>query len=109
MISLKDRRSCFVICINIGSDIQRGQAITEYYGIRAETLTLPFFFLFLMTTGASPSGGSDDVTAKPSSFHPALTVSNIRTFIPINLGIEKVQYASWAELFKIHARATLTK
>ncbi|KAJ9547690.1 hypothetical protein OSB04_020233 [Centaurea solstitialis] len=48
----------------------------------------------------------DDASgSKPSSFHPALTVSNIRNFIPITLEIENVQYASWAELFKIHARA----
>ena len=40
-----------------------------------------------------------------ASYYPALTVSNIHTFIPITLEIDKVHYASWAELFKIHARA----
>ena len=56
------------------------------------------------------AGGEDTSKKSPDNqpktqFHPALTVSNIRTFVPITLEIEKVQYASWAELFKIHARA----
>ncbi|KAJ0613995.1 putative RNA-directed DNA polymerase [Helianthus annuus] len=37
--------------------------------------------------------------------HPAITVTNIKNFIPITLEIESSQYASWAELFKIHCRA----
>ncbi|KAF5812635.1 putative RNA-directed DNA polymerase [Helianthus annuus] len=37
--------------------------------------------------------------------HPAITVSNIKNFIPITLEMETSQYASWAELFKIHCRA----
>ncbi|XP_034915630.1 uncharacterized protein [Populus alba] len=37
--------------------------------------------------------------------HPALTVSNITTFIKVTLDIEKGQYITWFELFKIHARA----
>ena len=56
---------------------------------------------------------SHDTTASPSSppppkphpSHPALAVSNINTFIKINLDIEKGQYITWSELFKIHARA----
>ncbi|KAJ8542138.1 hypothetical protein K7X08_017004 [Anisodus acutangulus] len=40
-----------------------------------------------------------------NTFHPALTVSNIKNNIPLILEIEKVQYATWAELFKIHARS----
>ena len=40
-----------------------------------------------------------------SSFHPALVVSNIKTLIPITLEMENVQYATWAELFKIHAKS----
>ncbi|KAJ9536397.1 hypothetical protein OSB04_un000432 [Centaurea solstitialis] len=40
-----------------------------------------------------------------SSFHPALTVSNIKNHISITLEMENVQYATWAELFKIHARS----
>ncbi|KAK9093113.1 hypothetical protein Syun_028024 [Stephania yunnanensis] len=38
-------------------------------------------------------------------FHPALAVSNIRNHIPIILEMENVQYSTWAELFKVHARA----
>ncbi|KAI3677446.1 hypothetical protein L2E82_51659 [Cichorium intybus] len=37
--------------------------------------------------------------------HPAVTVTNIKNFIPITLEMENAQYASWAELFKIHCRA----
>ncbi|XP_057249529.1 uncharacterized protein LOC130590883 isoform X1 [Beta vulgaris subsp. vulgaris] len=40
-----------------------------------------------------------------SSFHPALAVSNIKNNIPILLEMENVQYATWAELFKVHARS----
>ena len=40
-----------------------------------------------------------------STFHPALPVSNIKNNIPIILEMENVQYATWAELFKIHARS----
>ncbi|KAJ9535604.1 LOW QUALITY PROTEIN: hypothetical protein OSB04_un001263 [Centaurea solstitialis] len=40
---------------------------------------------------------------KDFPYHPALTVTNIKSFIPITLDIEK--YASWAELFKIHVQA----
>ncbi|XP_076889581.1 uncharacterized protein LOC143540385 [Bidens hawaiensis] len=34
--------------------------------------------------------------------HPALTVTNIRNFIPIILELENGQYTSWVELFTIH-------
>ncbi|XP_071688029.1 uncharacterized protein [Rutidosis leptorrhynchoides] len=36
------------------------------------------------------------------NFHQAITVTNIQNIILIVLDIEKSQYASWAELFKIH-------
>ncbi|XP_050915069.1 uncharacterized protein LOC127130027 [Lathyrus oleraceus] len=36
--------------------------------------------------------------------HPAFTISNITNFIKITLSIEKGQYNTWSELFKIHAR-----
>ncbi|XP_021743852.1 uncharacterized protein LOC110709900 [Chenopodium quinoa] len=39
-----------------------------------------------------------------SSFHPAFTVNNILTSIPIVLEMENVSYSTWAELFKIHAK-----
>ena len=38
-------------------------------------------------------------------FHPAIAVSNIRNHIPIILEMEKDQYGTWAELFRIHARS----
>ncbi|XP_076937369.1 uncharacterized protein LOC143604938 [Bidens hawaiensis] len=34
--------------------------------------------------------------------HPALTISNIKNFIPITLELENGQYNSWVELFTIH-------
>ncbi|VFQ80414.1 unnamed protein product [Cuscuta campestris] len=40
-----------------------------------------------------------------SSFHPALTVNNIKNHIPIVLELQNSQYSTWAELFKIHARS----
>lgn len=40
-----------------------------------------------------------------SKLHPALTVTNIKSLIPITLEMEKSQYTSWSELFKIHCRA----
>lgn len=40
-----------------------------------------------------------------TKYHPALSVSNIKNHISITLEFENVQYATWAELFKIHARS----
>ena len=40
-----------------------------------------------------------------STFHPPLGVSNIKNHVPIILEMENVQYVTWAELFKIHARS----
>ncbi|XP_071718995.1 uncharacterized protein [Rutidosis leptorrhynchoides] len=37
--------------------------------------------------------------------HPAFTISNIKNHIPITLELEKSQYTTWAELFKITCRA----
>ncbi|KAJ9562600.1 hypothetical protein OSB04_007760 [Centaurea solstitialis] len=37
--------------------------------------------------------------------HPAVTVTNIKNFIPFTLEMESGQYTSWAELFRIHCRA----
>ncbi|XP_055824245.1 uncharacterized protein LOC129892687 [Solanum dulcamara] len=42
---------------------------------------------------------------KKSSFRPTLAVSNIKNHVPIMLEMEYVQYSTWAELFKIHARS----
>ncbi|KAK9078639.1 hypothetical protein SSX86_002696 [Deinandra increscens subsp. villosa] len=40
-----------------------------------------------------------------SSLHPAVTVTNIKNFVPVTLEMDSGQYTSWAELFKIHCRA----
>ncbi|XP_050920148.1 uncharacterized protein LOC127137767 [Lathyrus oleraceus] len=40
-----------------------------------------------------------------SEFHPTLAVPNIRNHIPIILEMEKDQYGTWAELFRIHAHS----
>ncbi|KAI3772353.1 hypothetical protein L6452_03537 [Arctium lappa] len=40
-----------------------------------------------------------------NKLHPAVTVTNIRNFIHVTLEMEKGQYSSWAEIFKIHYRA----
>ncbi|XP_076954777.1 uncharacterized protein LOC143629370 [Bidens hawaiensis] len=42
-----------------------------------------------------------------TKIHPAITVSNIKTFIPITLDNESAQYVAWSELFKIHCIAYL--
>ncbi|XP_071713968.1 uncharacterized protein [Rutidosis leptorrhynchoides] len=38
-------------------------------------------------------------------YHPAFTVSNIKNHIPITLELNKSQYTTWAELFKITCTA----
>ncbi|XP_071719156.1 uncharacterized protein [Rutidosis leptorrhynchoides] len=43
--------------------------------------------------------------SETNKLHPAITVNNIKNFIPINLEMEKSQYSFWAGLFKIHCRA----
>ncbi|XP_062103901.1 uncharacterized protein LOC133815022 [Humulus lupulus] len=42
--------------------------------------------------------------AEQTNFHLVLAINNIKNFIPITLEMEKVQYSSWAKLFKIHCR-----
>lgn len=37
-------------------------------------------------------------------FHPALSVTNVKTLVPITLDFESGQYHSWAALFKVQAR-----
>nr|TKR99372.1 Retrovirus-related Pol polyprotein from transposon TNT 1-94 [Populus alba] len=53
----------------------------------------------------SPSSPPPRQPPRPHPSHPALAVSNINTFIKVTLDIEKDQYITWSELFKIHARA----
>ncbi|XP_071714844.1 uncharacterized protein [Rutidosis leptorrhynchoides] len=40
-----------------------------------------------------------------NKIHPAITVNNIKNFIPITLEMEKSQYSFWSGLFQIHCRA----
>ncbi|XP_056698303.1 uncharacterized protein [Spinacia oleracea] len=42
-----------------------------------------------------------------SKLHPATTVTNIKTTIPIILDFESAQYINWATIFKLHTRANL--
>ncbi|KAG6763450.1 hypothetical protein POTOM_030866 [Populus tomentosa] len=59
-----------------------------------------------ITTDSTTSATSlSSPPTKLHQSHPALTVSNITTFIKVTLDIEKGQYITWSELFKIHARA----
>ncbi|MCI02364.1 retrovirus-related pol polyprotein from transposon TNT 1-94, partial [Trifolium medium] len=51
-----------------------------------------------------PSPSATNITQSTPSIHPAFTVPNISNFIKITLSIEKGQYNTWSELFKIHAR-----
>lgn len=44
------------------------------------------------------------MTESKSSYRPALTL-NIKQHISLTLDLENVHYSSWAELFKIMARA----
>ncbi|XP_022040329.1 uncharacterized protein LOC110942876 [Helianthus annuus] len=39
--------------------------------------------------------------------HPAVTVSNIKTFVPITLDHEASDYNTWSELFRLHCTAYL--
>ncbi|XP_060190504.1 uncharacterized protein LOC132619691 [Lycium barbarum] len=45
--------------------------------------------------------------ADESKMHPATTVTNIKSCIPIVLDYEGSQYNDWATLFKLHCRANL--
>ncbi|XP_021996258.1 uncharacterized protein LOC110893457 [Helianthus annuus] len=40
-----------------------------------------------------------------SQLHPAVTISNIRTLIPVTLDIENGHYTTWSELFKIQCKS----
>ncbi|XP_021844558.2 uncharacterized protein [Spinacia oleracea] len=40
-----------------------------------------------------------------TTFHPALAVSNIKNHVSVTFEMGNVQYGTWAELFKVHARS----
>ena len=57
------------------------------------------------TKNSSPhSQSTTSATTTSPPTHPTFTISNITNFIKITLSIEKGQYNTWSELFKIHAR-----
>ncbi|XP_060198041.1 uncharacterized protein LOC132627007 [Lycium barbarum] len=45
--------------------------------------------------------------ADTSKLHPATTVTNIKSCIPVVLDYEESQYNNWATLFKLHCHANL--
>ncbi|MCH90295.1 hypothetical protein A2U01_0011208, partial [Trifolium medium] len=47
---------------------------------------------------------SETSNSKTSKFHPALSITNVKTLIPITLDLESGQHHSWAVLFKVQAR-----
>ncbi|CAJ2652480.1 unnamed protein product [Trifolium pratense] len=47
---------------------------------------------------------SEPSNSKTSKFHPALSITNVKTLIPITLDLESGQHHSWAALFKVQAR-----
>ena len=87
--------------------MRQGQySVNLLHGIRAPSLILLILSpLFLFSAShLSVFVSVFSATMDPKT-HPAITVSNIKTFIPITLEMETSQYSSWAELFKIHCRA----
>ncbi|KAJ0540438.1 hypothetical protein HanHA300_Chr08g0298231 [Helianthus annuus] len=70
-----------------------------------------FFFLFLqpipflhpLSQPINPS--SPFIIVSSNSIHPAVTVSNIKNFIPIILDMKTDHYNTWSEFFKIHCKA----
>ena len=55
------------------------------------------------TADTGNSSNPKTLRGSKTEFHPALSVSKIRNHIPIILEMEKDQYGTWAELFRIHA------
>lgn len=45
------------------------------------------------------------MSSSKSGFHPEFAVSNVRNDVPVVLEIENVQYSTWAELFRNHAKS----
>ena len=42
--------------------------------------------------------------AEPTKFHPALTITNVKSLVPVTLDTEHAMYHSWAALFKVLVR-----
>ncbi|KAL8228892.1 hypothetical protein R6Q57_013792 [Mikania cordata] len=70
------------------------------YGIRAKTLISRSLSIFRPISHPPASL----IFTMDTKIYPALTVSNIKTLIPVVLGTENNPYGSWSELFRIHCR-----
>ncbi|XP_021774663.1 uncharacterized protein LOC110738572 [Chenopodium quinoa] len=98
-------------CICIYSQYDEWENLTEliplwyqiclgYFRCNLVSLPLLFFIPFIFFFPVSIAAMSD------SKFHPAMTVSNIKSnIIPVTLEMENVEYSMCAELFKFHARS----
>ncbi|XP_057522458.1 uncharacterized protein LOC130802457 [Amaranthus tricolor] len=63
---------------------------------------LPILLLSLLTSCCTSKIPSAILTmASSSSFHHALTVTNIKNQVPLTLDMETVQYSSWVKLFRL--------
>ncbi|KAK9053078.1 hypothetical protein SSX86_029708 [Deinandra increscens subsp. villosa] len=51
------------------------------------------------------AGDKEPTATTPSPLHPAVTVSNIKNFIPIRLEMDNSVYITWSTLFTIHCKA----
>ncbi|KAJ9546561.1 hypothetical protein OSB04_019104 [Centaurea solstitialis] len=89
-----------MVCIELeeetvcGNNIDLDMASGMYHCIHTLSSFLPpvpSFYLLL--------------SAMDSKIHPAMTVSNIKNFIPITLEVETAHYTTWSELFQVHCTA----
>ena len=86
---------------------------TIFHGIRLLGLFLSFFRSLAappqptvcFSRRTTMTGGTTDSSSSLSSVSSSLSSTNIKHIIPITLDMESVQYSTWAELFKIHARS----
>ncbi|KAJ9540351.1 hypothetical protein OSB04_026857 [Centaurea solstitialis] len=75
---------------------------------RLERMVLKRFYFpvcvacYLLSMATKKANTSSSSSTAP---HPAQTVTNIKTHVPLTLDLEKVQYETWAELFQVVARA----
>lgn len=47
---------------------------------------------------------SHSFSSPPSSYHPALAITNVKALIPLVLEVDKVEYSPWATLFRNTAK-----
>ncbi|KAJ9558623.1 hypothetical protein OSB04_013237 [Centaurea solstitialis] len=83
---------------NIG---QWSEALSKVAGLKGEVAKGRPKIL----TGAAVTA---ETVAPKTTYHSALTITNIRNLVPLVLDLEKVQYTSWASLFCNTAKATIS-